>query len=75
MNGLYKFSAFNTQALYGWGDDADADAYCAFLNRNRDINVYAWMEITDAAEIAERDANGEGVNLADALQDVALPSR
>lgn len=68
---LYKFTAYNTQAMYGWGDDAEADAYCEFLNRNREINVYSWIEITDAAEIAKHDANGEGVNLADALQEIA----
>lgn len=71
MNKLYKFSAYNTQAMYGWGDDAEADAYCDFLNRNRDINVYGWSEVTDAAEVARHDSNGEGVNLADALIEIA----
>lgn len=71
MNRLYKFTAYNTQAMYGWGDDAKADAYCDFLNRGREINVYSWTEVTDAEEIAGHDANGEGVNLADALQEIA----
>lgn len=68
---LYKFSAYNTQAMYGWGDDADAIAYCDFLNRDREINLYTYAEITDADEIARHDKNGEGVNLADALQEIA----
>lgn len=68
---LYKFSAYNTQAMYGWGDAAEADAYCDHLNRNREINVYSATEITDADEIARHDSNGEGVNLADALQEIA----
>ena len=68
---LYKFSAYNTQAVYGWGDDADAALYCDFLNRNREVNVYSYSEITDADEIAKHDGNGEGVNLADALQEIS----
>lgn len=68
---LYKFAAYNTQAMYGWGDEKEADAYCDFLNRDREINVYSFSEITDEAEIAKHDSNGEGVNLADALQETA----
>lgn len=71
MNKLYKFHAYNTQAMYGWGDDAEADAYCDFLNRNREINVYSWTEITDTEDIARHESNGEGVNLDDALIEIA----
>ena len=71
MLNLYKFSAYNTQAMYGWGDADEADKYCDFLNRSREINVYSFEEITDKAEIAKHDSNGEGVNLADALQEIA----
>ena len=66
---LFKFSAYNTQAMYGWGDAAEADAYCDHLNRDREINVYSYTEITDEDEIAKRD--GDGVNLQDALQEIA----
>lgn len=68
---LFKFTAYNSQAMYGWGNDAEADAYCDHLNRKREINVYSYAEITDSAEIAKRDGNGEGVNLFDALQEIA----
>lgn len=71
MLNLYKFSAWNTQAMYGWGDDDEAAKYCEFLNRSREINVYAFEEITDEDQIAEHDGNGEGVNLADELQEIA----
>ena len=70
MNQLFKFSAYNTQAMFGWGDDAEAAAYCDFLNRDREINVYSFTEITDADEITKHDNGGEGVNLADALQEI-----
>ncbi len=66
INKLYKFSAYNTQAVYGWGDDREADAYCDYLNKSREINVYSWTEIADEDEIAKRD--GDGVNLQDELQ-------
>lgn len=71
MNKLYKFAAYNTQAQYGWGDETEADAYCDHLNRNREINVYSFAEITDEDEIAEHESNSEGVNLADELQAIA----
>lgn len=66
---LYKFSAYNTQPMYGWGDDADADAYCDCINIDRAINVYSYSAITDASEIAKRD--GDGVNLQAALQEIS----
>lgn len=66
----YKFSAYNTQAMYGWGDDAEADAYCDFLNSDLEINIYSWSEIEDQDEIDELDDGGEGVNLGDALQGI-----
>lgn len=68
---LYKFTAYNTQAMYGWGDDQEAVAYCDHLNRAREINVYSYAEITDADEIASLDDSGEGVNIADALHEIA----
>ena len=71
MLNLYKFTAYNSQTLYGWGSDAEADAYCDHLNRNREINVYSWAVITDADEIALRDDGETGVNLADELQAIA----
>ena len=71
MLNLYKFTAYNSQTLYGWGSDAEADAYCDHLNRNREINVYSWAVITDADEIALRDDGETGVILADELQAIA----
>lgn len=68
---LYKFTAYNTQPMYGWGDDAEADAYCEYLNLDREINVYSWEQVTDEGEIAHRDSCGDGVNLDEALQEIA----
>lgn len=68
---LFKFSAFNSQALFGWGDEAEAEAYCDHLNRDREINVYSFEEITDADEIERRDDGETGVNLGDTLSAIA----
>jgi hypothetical protein len=71
MMTLYRFGAYNTEAVYGWGAENEADKYCDFLNRKREINVYGFEEVTDANEIATRDEQGDGVNLADALIEIA----
>lgn len=68
MEKLYKFTAYNTQAMFGWGDEAEAERFCEHLNKSREINVYSFAEVTDADEIKQRD--GEGVNLADALTEI-----
>lgn len=41
MNSFFAISAYNTQALYFWGTEADADRYVDWLNRDREINVYS----------------------------------
>jgi hypothetical protein len=74
---LFEFRAYNTQAMYGWGDADEADQYCDFLNRNREVNAYSVTEITDTDEIDRHDrhdrhdSNADGVNLADALIEIA----
>ena len=68
MNKLFKFSAYNSQMQYGWGDETEADTYADHLNRNREINVYSFTEVTDSDEIAKVEAGyGDQVNLADEL--------
>lgn len=67
MNQLFKFTAYNAQAMFGWGDENEANAYCDFLNRNREINMYSYEEITDDVERYDE----QGINLADALQEIA----
>lgn len=49
----YKFSAYNSQAIYGWGSEVEADIYADHLNRNREINVFGFAEVTDVALLAE----------------------
>lgn len=66
-NNLYEFRAYNSQTMYGWGSEHEAELYCESLNRNREINVYAWHQITDVDEIAKLDDGETGVNLSDEL--------
>ena len=37
----YKFHAYNSQALYGFGSADDASLFCDKLNKAREINHYA----------------------------------
>ncbi|HMM63454.1 MAG TPA: hypothetical protein PKD01_04945 [Mesorhizobium sp.] len=48
MTSFFKIAAYNTQALYFWGSEADAERYVDWLNRNRDINTYSATAIPEA---------------------------
>jgi hypothetical protein len=68
----YQFTAYNSQAVHGWGDEAEAARYADHLNRNREINVYSWREVTDAETLAELEAGyHHQVNLDDELAAIA----
>jgi len=58
----YNF-AYNSPAVYGFGDAFEADAYCDVLNnRRRDANLYSYEEVTDTKHIevleSGRDTDG-----------------
>lgn len=57
MTSFFKIVAYNTQALFFWGTEADAERYVDWLNRDRDINVYSVSAIpaTEWAEYECRD--------------------
>ena len=63
MTSFFKIDAYNTQALYFWGSEENADRYTDWLNRNREINVYSAQAIPEGewAEYEGRDdvLNGE----------------
>ena len=63
MPSFYEITAYNTQALYFWGTEANAERYVDWLNRDREINVYSARAIPEAdwAEYESRDdvLNGE----------------
>ena len=65
MTSFYKITAYNTQALYFWGSEGNADRYTDWLNRNREINAYSAQAIPEGewAEYENRDdvLNGEDV--------------
>jgi hypothetical protein len=47
MASFYKITAYNAQALYFWGSEADCDRYVDWLNRDREINVYSALAIPE----------------------------
>ena len=40
----YRFHAYNSQTLYGFGSAEEADLFCDRLNKGREINHYAATE-------------------------------
>lgn len=75
MDMWYRFSGSNLQACYGWGTRDEADAYAAYLNRNRGVNMYGHepLDADDAKATALAgccDITAEGVNLSDALAEI-----
>lgn len=46
----YRITAYNTGALYAWSDDESKVArYVAWLNRNREINLYGYEAIGETS--------------------------
>lgn len=75
----WSFRAYNSETLYGWGDEEEANRYADHLNRTREINVYS-PDASMAAGNMSHDENiaslesGErtdGINLADELAAIA----
>lgn len=65
----FEFRAYNTQALYGFGTEAEADRYADALNEGREINVYAPYPLTEAEAIELcLDDNTEAFILEDELR-------
>jgi hypothetical protein len=66
----YAFRAFNSQNIYAYGTEQQAERYADKLNKNRDINVYGAYRLTDdeAAEM-ELEGNTEAFNLDDVEYD------
>jgi hypothetical protein len=58
----YKFSAYNTAPMYGYGTKKEASKYQDILNRDRKINHYAVTVVKDSTAI-----NGIEFNLSDEL--------
>ncbi len=47
----YIFTAYNSEALYGCGCESDAEKYCNYLNRDREINCYQYAELSNKDRI------------------------
>ncbi len=72
MEQWFAFRAFNSQTLYGFGTDEQADKYAEHLNQSREINVYgAHPMTTDEAIELRVDKRDDAFNLDDELRAVA----
>jgi hypothetical protein len=68
----FAFRAYNTQALYGFGTEAEAERFASHLNETRAINVYAPYPLSDAEAVELRvEDNSEAFNIDDALREIA----
>lgn len=56
----WKIGGSNLQAQYGYGTQAQADAFAARLNKGREINFYSATEVDDQDKIKSLDAGDEG---------------
>lgn len=72
----WAFHAYNSEARYGYGDEAEAEAYCDHLNIGRDINQYhpvalSERQVTDL----DLDQRSDAVSLGDELHAIARHKR
>jgi len=69
----YEFTAYNTEAQYGWGKESEAAKYCDYLNRDRAINCYQFAELDNAEQLERLETRRDesGFNLEDALAEIA----
>ena len=58
---IYKFSAYNTESIYGFGTTNEAAQYLECLNQNREINKFE-MEISG---LSDEQAENLAINLSD----------
>lgn len=64
----YKFTAFNSQAQYGYGSLKEANDYCEWLNTNKEKNFYMFVTMTkEQIQQLNLDNGDLGFNLNDAL--------
>lgn len=66
----FVFTAYNSEARYGFGTEAEADKYCdVVLNRSREVNLYGARILMDANILAafEKGSRSDGFCLDEEL--------
>lgn len=74
--GWWKIGGRNQQAVYGYGSEAEANAYRDYLNRGKEIDLRDCEYLADDDDAATKmagvsDITAEGVNLDEALAEIA----
>jgi hypothetical protein len=69
----WKIAAYNCEPRYVYGTAEQAEQFVAFMNRDREINLYAADPLADADLIDAFDslARSDGVSLDSELSDIA----
>lgn len=70
--GWWMIGGGNQQAAYGYGSEAEADAYRDYLNRGKEINLRHCEYLADDDDAATKmagvsDITAEGIDLCEAL--------
>jgi hypothetical protein len=76
--GWYEYTGWNSQPHYGFGDAAEAEAYCGHLNKGREVNLFGYrlMSPRDPDTLSlERGDDTDGFELGVALEAIADEAR
>lgn len=68
MEFVYKFTAYNTETIYGFGTEEEAITYQDWLNRDRQINLYERA----VSELSDEQADTLAINIRENLNDLEL---
>jgi len=69
----YTFGGSGLQPRYGYGTEAEAEAYAAHLNQDRDINCYqVWLTDDDEAADLDSGRRDDGFNIDEELAAIEL---
>jgi hypothetical protein len=63
METTYEFTAYNSEKLYGYGTEDEAQLYLDHLNKDRDINLYEY----EASDLTDDEADPLAFGLRDEL--------
>jgi hypothetical protein len=68
MERWFLFTAYNSQPLFGFGTEQEADAYCDVLNRKRGVNQYHYRAMSgDEAQALDSGRDTDGFRLDDEI--------
>jgi hypothetical protein len=67
----YVFKAYNSQAIYAYGTEHEADKYCDALNNRAIINLYSYEVCNEKMSYELENERNDGFNLSDYFEQSA----